>query len=239
MASWPYSCTFLLIQTVESPITILVIARDLFDCVRDAQTDPFSYINFVQDLLVKRKNLDHQVIKQILSFAIYVATHCILIDYQPVAKNILFNLINDIALENINLKDLLVNFLLDIFDTTNQQHNKFLLSCIKDNNFQQNMNQDKQQNDLLIEKDSSFISSNNSFTKQQSFEFSVDTNGFNFSTKLRILENIFSIPEAECSYKKKLSILENYELFDADFKELTYIKVTLDACLPNIEVFLF
>ena len=105
------------------------------------------------------------------------------------------------------------------------------MACIKENPENQNdKNLDRLQSNLLVEEDSSV---NGSFSKQVSFELGVDTDFMSFQTKMRILETIFE--STKIPYDKKLRLKRALTFNDPDFQEETFIKDTLEACLPDLD----
>ena len=119
-------------QKIDDTVTILVIARDMFDSVRRAEIDPANFIRFSHDLLLKKHNLDHNLIKQILTYAIYIVNHCFLFKYRVVFKNQLFNLIMNLTKYYYALRNFFFESFLEIFDCTSDEHTNFLLNFIKD-----------------------------------------------------------------------------------------------------------
>ena len=200
----------------------------MLENVRFGLMDPMKFIIMVQNLFSKNNQNDHSIIKQILTDAIYIVNHCILYEYQSYAKNILFELINELILSNSSLKDFLINSLLEVIEHCSKAHMDYLISTIKEENPSQKENDD---NNFLVEQDSF---TNISINRQVSFELGIETDFLNYDTKLRILEMIYESKYVLLEKKKKLRRAITFN--DSNFKEETFIDDTLEACLPDEQV---
>lgn len=204
----------------------MVVARDLFDNVRHAKIDPMRFIDMAPNLCAK-SNVDLSVIKQILTYSVYISNHCILTTFQRIPKNKLFDLICALIQKYSSLKDYLINLLLDVLDTTQIIHIEYIISFIKENNPL------AEEKDFLIDEETE---NSANFSKKISFELGYNTDFLKFETKMRILETVYESDYHCVDLERKKRIRRGLSFFDSRFECEPFIDDTLEACLPDVKV---
>ena len=115
-------------------MTRLVIARDISEMVYEGLIDPLHFLNFAIKLLKKNSQNEISVIIQITSLTNYICLNYINFENQSNPRNILFNVIVDLINENVEIKDALVNNLLDIIDTSKIDQIELLVRSMEKTN---------------------------------------------------------------------------------------------------------
>jgi hypothetical protein len=98
-----------------------VIVRDLFGMVQDGLLDPLHFINFTIHALDLKISNHASVVVQLLSLAIFILNNFIYFENQNNPKSILFTLISGLITANTSIKETLINYLLDIINTSSVQ----------------------------------------------------------------------------------------------------------------------
>ena len=86
--------------------------------VQDGKLDPLHFIRFTINILKNKTQNDVSVVNQIISLANLICLNYILLENQSGPKSMLYNLITDLIFEHPIIKDILINKLLDIIDTS-------------------------------------------------------------------------------------------------------------------------
>ena len=99
--------------------------------VQEGLINPLHYLNFTTNIFKSSKSNDVSTAYQILSYAIHICLNYILLENQSNPRNILANLISELIFIYPSIKDLLINKLLDIIDTSRTEQTELIVRSME------------------------------------------------------------------------------------------------------------